>query len=292
MVKAEDSPKAEAHSSKVSPTSWGVAYLRKFSAIPFSTEIFELLEARRIAAGIPDFAGEMKRAPLAPQLEARYKLVDRLVNSTGIDQILEVASGSAPRGINFAIANPATSYVETDLPSMAAEKRDILANLSIELPKNLKIEPADALSIEDLERAVAGFSEQKPIVIVNEGLMRYLNFTQKTIYARNVKQLLERFGGAWITPDISLRSAMEREDEVADGHIQKLATMTGVDLSQNVFENEDQAQDFFEGLGFTVETHSFLEVSDELVSPGKLGMSPEQVERLNGPCPAFVMRLK
>jgi len=291
MPEIEGSPKRETDNSRVSPTAWGVAYLRTFSDIPFTKEIFEALEAQRLADGTPNFAEEMMKAPLAPQLEARYKLVDRLITKVGSDQVLEIGSGLAPRGLNFTWTNPTITYVDTDLASMIADKKRIFASMGISLPDNLVLRPGDALSSDDMQATTAAFSPDKPVVIVNEGLMRYLNFDQKTKYAQSVRAILERFGGAWVTPDISLRSAMAREDEVASGHIHKLQKMTGVDLSQNVFESEDQAEEFFAELGFTVERHNFLEVSDELVSPTKLGMSAEQVTRLNGPCPAFVMRL-
>jgi len=109
--------------------------------------------------------------------------------------------------------------------------------------------------------------------------------------ARNVHGLLSEFGGAWITPDISLRAALSREDEIVGGHIQSLAQTTGINISQNVFEDESHARDFFEALGFKIESHSFLEVSDRLVSPAKVGMTAKDVKRLNEPCVAFVMTL-
>src|SRR5579859_6441679 len=193
--------------SKVPPTAWGVAYLRTFTDTPFTAEIFKILEDRRKAQGTPDFAEEMKRAPLAPQLEARYKLVDRLVRAQSADQILEVASGLAPRGVNFALSDPHLRYVEVDLPEMATQKRDILSHLDISLPGNLEVKDGDALSFDDLVKAVAGFTKDRSIVVVNEGLMRYLNFDQKATLAQNVKRLLQEFYGAWVTPDISLRSS-------------------------------------------------------------------------------------
>lgn len=291
MAKAEDSPARETRGSKVSPTAWGVAYLRTFTDIPLTKEIYDALEAQRSADDTPDFAEELKWAPLAPQLEARYKLTDRLITAVGAKQILEVASGLTPRGLNFTRQDTSIHYVDTDLPDVIADKKQIFSDIGIHLPGNLTLLPGDALNSEELQAATTNFSPGDPVVIVNEGLMRYLNFDQKTKYAQNVRAILERFGGAWITPDISLRSAMAREDEVTSNHIQNLQQMTGVDLSQNVFESQDQAENYFNGLGFKVERHSFLEVSDELVSPSRLDMTAEQVERLNGPCPAFVMRL-
>jgi hypothetical protein len=49
--------------------------------------------------------------------------------------------------------------------------------------------------------------------------------------------------------------------------------------------------DFQEGLGFDIERHSFTEVSQELVSPKKLNLPSEEVQKIIGRV-AFVMRLK
>ena len=52
------------------------------------------------------------------------------------------------------------------------------------------------------------FFNEEPIAVVNEGLLQYLDSQEKTVLGRNVHQLLKRFGGIWITPDISKRSRM------------------------------------------------------------------------------------
>ena len=291
MTDIETDSTSEADHSKVAPTAWGVSYLRTFSDIPLTTEFFQVLEEHLRQTDEPAGAWRVKKDRLAPQLEARYKLVDNLLRLTGAHQIIELAAGLAPRGVNFARSNPDIQYVELDLPGVIKEKRAVIADLGIGTPPNLRIEEGDALKASDMAKAASSFSKNKPVAIVNEGLLRYLNFDEKTEVARNVHALLIEFGGAWITPDISLRSALSREDEASGGHIQSLAQTTGIDVSQNVFEDESHARDFFEALGFKIERHSFLEVSDQLVSPAKLGMSPEDVKRLNEPCVAFVMTL-
>lgn len=291
MQETEAKAGNEKDHSKVAPTANGVAYLRTFSDIPLTRELYEALERQLQASGQPDVAARMKRDKLAPQLEARYKLVDKLLLSTGITQVVELAAGIAPRGINLAGSHPEMKYVELDLPGVIKEKEGLIASMGITTPANLSIVSGDALVSEDVKRAVGSFDPNKPIAVMNEGLMRYLTFDEKTTLARNVHGLLEQFGGAWITPDISLKSALVREDEAASGHISNLQQTTGIDISQNVFDDVAHARTFFEDLGFSVEEHSFLEVSDQLVSPAKLGMSDEEVTRLNEPCTAFVMTL-
>lgn len=282
---------AEANHSKVAPTAYGVAYLRTFSDIPLTTELFDALEGHMRDSGQTYVPGTASKDHLAPQLEARYKLVDNLVAASGLAQVIELASGIAPRGMNTAMARPEISYVELDLSGVMGEKEAIFSRLQMPRPANLHLVAGDALSSEDVANAASEFTPNKPVAVVNEGLMRYLTFPEKTVLARNVHSLLEAYGGVWITPDVSLRSALAREDEAAKGHTDSLKRTTGIDVSQNVFEDVEQAQRFFEDLGFTVERHSFLEVSDELVSPEKLGMSSDEITKLNEPCVAFVMRI-
>lgn len=291
MTDKEPAISLEVDHSKVAPTAYGVAYLRTFSDIPLATGVFDALEGHMRDSGQTYVPGTASKDRLAPQLEARYKLVDNLVAASGLTQVIELASGIAPRGMSTATARPDISYVELDLPGVMSEKEAIFSRLQMPRPNNLHLIAGNALSAADVTTAASGFSADKPVAIVNEGLMRYLTFPEKTVLARNVHTLLEAYGGVWITPDISLRSALAREDEAAKGHTDSLKRTTGIDVSQNVFEDVAQAQRFFEDLGFTVEQHSFLEVSDELVSPAKLGMSGDAVTKLNESCVAFVMRI-
>jgi len=77
---------------KIIPTARMVAYRRTFSDIPYSLEIFEKLEKIRKRNNYPDIPNELKKPELAPQFEARHKLIDKLTYQTNSDQILELAS--------------------------------------------------------------------------------------------------------------------------------------------------------------------------------------------------------
>ena len=292
MSETDVTPKPDVDHSKVAPTAWGVSYLRTFSDIPLSQEFFDALNGHLQAQGASDIATRASRDHLAPQLEARYKLVDNLILEVGNSQVVELASGVATHGINLSRSDPSLSYVEVDLPDVVKEKRAIIEEVGVAVPANLTIVEGDALSEDDIRKAIAGFDAAKPLTVVNEGLMRYLTFDEKTVLAQTVHKLLSEYGGVWVNPDISLRQALAREDAVASGHTQGLKQTTGIDIDKNVFEDEQHAKEFFEALGFAVERHSFLEVTDQLVSPERLGMSAEEVQKLNEPCVAFVMRVK
>lgn len=283
---------SETDHTKVAPTAWGVAYLRTMTDIPLANQVFHALDAQLQAAGEPSPAWSGDRDHLAPQLEARYKLVEKLLAATGCTQVLELASGIATHGINLTRSDPKLRYVELDLSGVTAQKRAIFSEIGVKVPSNLTIIDGDALSREDVIAATESFDPSRPVAVMNEGLLRYLNFNQKAQVAENVRVVLEKFGGFWVTPDSNLRTAMLREDEKAKGHTDNVAKKTGIDIVRNAFDSVGASQKFYEDLGFSVETHSFLEVSDELVSPERVGMTKVDVVRLNEPVVAYLMRLK
>jgi O-methyltransferase involved in polyketide biosynthesis len=290
--------KKEGSYERISPTAWGVAYRRTFTDIPYSVEIFEELQEimkRTKSAAELEQLESLKYPEMTPMFEARYKLVNRLLKENNAKQILELAAGFSQRGIEMA-QDPLVEYVEVDLPGVIAEKRGIveklIADKKIPEQQNLHINEGSALDIRDLSKAAESFRNE-PIAVVNEGLLRYLNFDEKATVARNVHELLERFGGVWITPDITLREGLfGQTDEKMKAQTDRVQKLVGVDFSKNVFDNEEAAIKFFGELGFDVERHAFTEMTDELVSPEKLGLSPDQVERLIGRWVVFVMRIK
>ena len=278
------------------PTGWLTAYGRAFSDIPYAQAIFDELEAIRLAeGGTNETLSVMKDTNLAPQFEARHKLLNKLIGQTGVKQVLEIAAGLSTRGIETT-ADDEFEYVELDLPGMMADKRKIVQKLQSvgTLPdrSNLHFENGSAVELEDFLKAARHFDEGKPVVIMNEGLLRYLSFDEKAQYAQNVRALLERFGGYWITSDISLPKVLYKEDDVMAERRKKISAITGVNVAENLFKDEEDAKKYFEELGFEVESHSFLEVVDELTSPAKLDMPRDYVEAINGSAVCFVMRLK
>lgn len=279
---------------RISPTAWTVAYRRTFTDIPYSNEIFVELEKQLKEQGGVEIADELRTPAIAPQSEARFKLVNRLLKQSGSNQVFEIAAGLSPRGL-ATTDNPSTTYIEVDLPGMMKLKRKIVEAITgkqtVGKRNNLHLETGDALNLQSLQEAASHLDRTRPIVVINEGLLRYLNFDEKAIVARNIHALLEQFSGVWITPDITLPHILNAENLVAHNQTQKIKELTRIDIDQNRFSSVEQARRFFENLGFTVEDHSFMEVVDELVSPKRLGQTDKETEALIEDAHVFVMRL-
>jgi O-methyltransferase involved in polyketide biosynthesis len=274
---------------KVGPTAWGIAYRRAGCDILFAKEIFDEL----VKVMTPEEKKKMealtseKDQALTPQFEARYKLLNRLLRKTGIKQIVELAAGIAPRGIEMT-QDQTVTYIEVDLPGIIKQKKEIIDALvqqkTIHKPSNLHLISGSAL--DDVVSVSGFFDTTKPVAVIHEGLMRYLTFEEKSQVVENVKKILKKFGGVYITPDITLKVFI-------DEHVQTLfASMIGMDINANAFENIEAAEKFFGDLGFVIEKHSFTEARDELVSPKQLNLSEEQINNAIGDPVFFLMKLR
>jgi O-methyltransferase involved in polyketide biosynthesis len=271
---------------EIIPTAILTAYPRTFSDIPYSQEIFD--ELQRHYGEIDD---SLIVDRLAVELEARSKLIDKLLAETAVTQVLELAAGFSSRGLTFS-ERPDTQYVELDLPDLSGLKTQIVSNIT-QTPDNLHIIGGNALRQSDFEVASTYFDTAKPLAIVNEGLLRYLTFEEKAQVATNIRHLLERFGGVWISGDGGNKASRRRQNDSIAGFNTTLMHTTKRNDIGNAFEDREHFQEFFGNLGFTVEFHEYIEVQEELSSPQKLGLTGEEVhDKLLAYASAIVFRLK
>jgi len=271
---------------EIIPTAILTAYPRTFSDIPYSQQIFDGL-ARQYKKIDEDLIVDR----LAVELEARSKLIDKLLTSTGATQVLELASGFSSRGLIFS-QKPNTQYVELDLPDLTAVKQKVINNI-LPIPNNLHIVGGNALRSNDFKKASDYFDINKQVVIVNEGLLRYLNFDEKAIVATNIRKILEEFGGVWISGDGATKNFRNSQNKNMPSLNTTLMSTTRRNNIGNAFESQEHFREFFDKLGFTLEFHSYTEVQDKLTSPIKLNVSNEDVsDKLLAYASAIIFRLK
>lgn len=278
---------------KLGPTAWVVAYQRTLGNIKYAQEIFDELSPLIALADQKqrDYFDKSKMSRHTLRLEARYKLINQILEEQKSAQIFEIAAGLSPRGLAMTQDNPNLTYVELDLPEMINEKRKILSQIAAKINlniSNLSLESGDALNYDSLLSATKHF-RQDNITVVNEGLLRYLNFEQKAQVSQNVNKLLKNFGGVWITPDITLDKVIQSDTKGAEYQIVK--ELSGIDLHANTFRDVAHAKEFFTQQGFQIESRCYAEIENELISPTKLGMSKEEVHEAIKDSPVFIMRI-
>lgn len=285
---------------KSSFTAFGIAYRRTFTDILFSREIFDILEEIR-----GPFDPERKRrlneqSNMMPFFESRYLMTDRILGESGIGQILELASGLSPRGLDLTIRNPEVRYVELDLPNMMSVKRSIVEKLCRKLrktwSKNLHLVSGDVTQSHDvLDRAGTFFTTSDPrirpqICVICEGLLRYMSRPDKEILAHDIRTLLKKHGGMWITSDVELLSDAGA-NPATENRYNTITSETGIDIRSNIFRDAEDLFEFCRKAGFKVDARSHLEVADILRSPNRLGISAETVAKELSRRRTFVMTL-
>jgi O-methyltransferase involved in polyketide biosynthesis len=266
----------------ISPTAIVTAYPRTFTDIPYEKEIYNWL-SKNIKVDVS--LDKM----LAPEIEARYKLANRLLDKVGAQQVLELAAGYSSRGLIY--AQKGIKYVEVDLESVCQNKINAIESF-MRVPDNLHIVSGNALEIGNLNECKKYFDKEKPLAIINEGLLRYLTFDEKKIVAQNVYKLLSEFGGAWVTCDVTPKNFLKNQDKNLPSINKNLTSLTNRNSINDRFEDKEHIIKFFGEIGFDVEFHYFSEAKNELSSPKILGIESEKVDSLIDFAMVVIMRIK
>lgn len=109
----------------ISPTAIVTSYPRTFTDIPYEKEIYNWLNK--------NCKEEVTlNKMLAPELEARYKLTNIILNKLNISQVLELASGYTSRGLIY--SKKGYNYIEMDLENVSKNKIKILKSINNSIP--------------------------------------------------------------------------------------------------------------------------------------------------------------
>lgn len=256
------------------PTSLHTAYPLIFTDIPYSQEIFIKLSEN-------GFDENLKNDKLAFELEARHKLIDKFVKESGIKQILEIASGFTASGLNICKNDRDVKYIEFDLPKVIQKKKQILGDIT-QIPSNMFFVEGNALRFKDLEIAVKVFDLTKPIVIINQGLLRYLNFEEKQQVTENIYNIISKNNGMWITCDFTPAKFIQSQDKnlsekSTNDYNSALSKITDRNNSSWRFKNKADVEKFLAKNNLKIEWHDFTESVDMLSSKKRFGLTNEEV---------------
>ena len=153
---------------------------------------------------------------LEAYLMARHQAIDslltRAIEEDGITQVLEVATGLSPRGWRFTEKyGERLTYVEADLPAMAARKRRALERMG-SLSERHRVLDIDVLrdgGPDSLASVIEGLDHGAGLAIITEGLLGYLPTDA-------VQGIWRRFAAAL--------SSFERGRYIAELHLSSIQT--------------------------------------------------------------------
>ena len=200
-------------------------------------------------------------------LLARHLLIDRLLEAAvergEISQVIEIAAGMSPRGWRFAERHgERLAYIETDLPEMAARKRQALERAGSLGPEH-RVLTIDALREDgelSLAAIAAGLDPDRGLAIIAEGLPPYLDRDAVLGIWRRAAGSLSGFPHGLMLSDLHLASET-RGALVSLGTLALRAFVRG-QVGMH-FEEEADAGSALAEAGFeTVALHRGSEVSD------------------------------
>jgi O-methyltransferase involved in polyketide biosynthesis len=146
-------------------------------------------------------------ASLETYLLARHLAIDalleRAIDRAGVTQVLEVACGLSPRGWRFRERyGERLTYVEADLPPMAARKRESLERIG-SLGSGHRVVEVDALADDgpsSIADVAASLDPARGVAIITEGLLGYLpTDVVHGVWRRFARALSEFEGGCYIS---------------------------------------------------------------------------------------------
>jgi O-methyltransferase involved in polyketide biosynthesis len=276
---------------KISPTALMTAQARQFSDIPYTREIAALSHAEAV---VQQMLGQDQDNPLvrglAVLVEARYRAIEQVRANFSAPQILELASGLLPRGMIVSQDSEIT-FIESDLPEMIQQKHQLAQQL-IGDRSNLHFLAINATDSLDFQNLQDYFQSNQPVTILCEGLLMYLTFTEKEQVFTNVREILQTYGGVWITSDLTTRLTSEqtgRNDSSFQSVNQKFTSLTGRSFAKNEFDDLDHVRQFVQTNGFQLEEFRLMDVFDQLTSISVLGIDVDRIKAMLAALPVFAL---
>lgn len=242
----------------ISPSARSLLMMKGLTNIPYAREAAALMTAP--LPFNPDFSKmDIGFWARVVHFEMRYWSINQLLESIPINNVLELSSGYSFRGLDMT-RRKAIHYIDTDLASIIEAKTSLIQSLrpAPREDSTLELLPLNALD-EHQFIEVAGRFPKGELVIVNEGLMMYLDDGEKKKLCSIISRVLQQRGGYWITADVYLKKTIEnldltfteREKEFFEQH----------QIEDNKFESFEAAKQFFSSAGFILDKEAHADRS-------------------------------
>ena len=128
----------------------------------------------------------------------------------------------------------------------------------------LQLMALNALDEAQFEEVLSHFPEG-PVVIVNEGLLMYLNVEEKTRLCSIIHKILKQRGGYWITADVYIKNPAGNNGLHFDDKFQQFLDKHNIE--ENKFDSLEVAEIFFRKNGFVIDKEAEPDYSNVSALP-------------------------
>lgn len=266
-------------------TGKGTAFSLAASGNKDALSIVSKLDASELAGQRSEVPAQIKRG-YAVALEARYEISNEMIRREGRPNIIDLPSGYTPRALLAPRMN--MRYIGMDLPVVADDIGPIVKELIPDkYGDTVQYYGVDATNFDSMTEALKDVKGE--VCIAMDGILGYFNEPELVSVCNNIKKILNRFGGSWITGDTTnikifsaTFAALLKEDRaLIDAFSANTASqMSDVKLGQNSLLDggPEKALKFLNSMGFDVEKISYADLlPDTLIS---LANDPESLDAL------------
>ena len=263
--------------SRLSSTAALAAYARARTDIPYAFAIGQAVRAHETTSAVLGSILPRMAGIAAPLFEARYRSVTAGLKARNAGNILELAMGFSPRGLEHAGCGGV--YVGTDLAEALPESARVLRTIASQnniSPDHLHFRAVNVLDACQLEEAVAQFGKEQ-FTVCAEGLLLHFSREEQACAAENLRSVLAG-RGSFITPDIDSVESFDRTmhcfgyvlGSLCTGIMTRIAGHTGRQMSDSYFPTDAAAQQFFTDAGYLVQTVPWYDGAVEMRSLARL----------------------
>ena len=181
-------------------------------------------------------------------LKLRHRLIDQrlehLIAQHPDLQIIEIAAGLSPRGWRFRQKYPAISYIEVDLPAMAAIKREALQPID----PDAKVYGCDIFSEQFQQILKQDLDHSRPIAVLSEGLINYFSKDLIGQLSQILSTGFQQFSNGYFISDLYPEPTHRLAKVI--WHSSKLLKFLSKSEFQFYFTSPQKAAEFFKTHGF------------------------------------------
>ena len=270
--------------STISPSAKSLLMLKAHTDIPYAKQLASLMQGGEIFDlnfDNKDFWFWIR----VMHFESRYWSIDQLMKQAEANNILELSSSYSLRGLDTCDNKASIHYIDTDLPEVVSLKQKMIATLQLgkDVKGKFELLPLNAME-ESTFNATVGRFDNRPLTIINEGLLMYLNNDEKKQLCANIRAALELHDGCWITADIYIRRSPEAAAIVPQSK-SEVAFFEQHNLEENKFESFEGAHAFFREQGFEFVTEALPNFQSMSALPHLLKAMPEKMRDSKQPPP-------
>lgn len=155
------------------------------------------VEKEKIFHGVDP--SDMVNRPSDIVRELRYVALNRTIEETGLNVLMDLPCGYTPKVFEF--TEKGMQYLGCDLPAVIHDFSPIIASMTDdEQKKQIDFQVVDVTNYESMKAAAD--KARGPVCIATEGLTVYLTAEEKSQLYANIWRILAEKGGCWLNSDV------------------------------------------------------------------------------------------